>query len=103
MTASTSRPVIGGRGMASVGIASVVAAGSGYLVLVVVARYLEPSVNADFLVYWSLLFGGFGILGGIQQEATRSVGTAAHTGEATPGAARVLPWSLLIGLATGQN
>lgn len=88
--------VIGGRGLASVGVASIVAAGAGYVVLLVVARHLSPAVNADFLVYWALLFGGFGILGGVQQEATRSVGTAERLGTARTGA-RVLPWSIVIG------
>ncbi|HEY3548223.1 MAG TPA: hypothetical protein VGK17_19290 [Propionicimonas sp.] len=90
--------VIGGAGIASVGVASLVAAASGYLVLIVVARRLSPAANADFLVYWSLLFGAFAVLGGLQQEATRSVGAAglsAETGDRR--GARVLPWSLLIG------
>jgi O-antigen/teichoic acid export membrane protein len=96
---TSSASVIGGRGLASVGIASIVAAASGYLVLVLAARYLSKPVNADFLVYWALLFGGFGVLGGVQQEATRSVGTAERLGSRLPGAARVLPWSIVIGAA----
>jgi hypothetical protein len=91
--------VIGGRGVASVGVASAVAAASGYLVLVIVARYVEPSVNADFLVYWSLLFGGFGILGGLQQEATRSVGSVELGGTTGARRTRILPWSLTLAAA----
>jgi O-antigen/teichoic acid export membrane protein len=101
MTAPVEPPVeppavIGGRGIASVGVASLVAAASGYLILVVVARYLPTADNADFLVYWSLLFGGFAVLGGIMPETTRAVGAA---GPDRSSGARVMPWTLLIGAA----
>jgi O-antigen/teichoic acid export membrane protein len=78
-------------------LASVVAAASGYLVLVVVARRISPAENADFLVYWSLLFTVFAVMGGLQQEATRTVGSAELRSSTGPGA-RVLPWSLLMGV-----
>lgn len=91
--------VIGRRGMASVGMSSVVAGLSGYVVLLVVARYLDPAKNADFLVYWSLLFGGFAVLGGLQQETTRSIGSARLADRPVRTPARVLPWSIGIAVA----
>lgn len=102
MSPSPDEPVIGRSGIASVAFASVVAAAAGYVVLVVVARHISPEANADFLVFWSLFFGGYGVLGGLQQEATRAVGAAALApgSGVTRQGARVLPWSLLIGGGT---
>lgn len=80
------------------GIASIVSALSGYVVLILVARGLPPDVNADFLVFWSLLFGGFGVLGGIQQETTRAVGMSQIAGT-RPRGVRVLPVALLVAVA----
>ncbi len=74
-----------------------VAAAAGYLVLVVAARTLSPAENAQFLVFWSTLFGLFGVLGGVQQESTRAVGSTAVAVGSPPGA-RVLPVSLGIGV-----
>lgn len=83
-------------GAGFVGVATVAAAGAGYAVLVVAARVLTPEENAQFLVFWSTLFGLFGVLGGIQQESTRSVGSRELDGSTAPGA-RVLTVGLSIG------
>jgi O-antigen/teichoic acid export membrane protein len=50
------------------------------------------------LVFWSLLFGMFGIVGGVQQETTRSVRSAqlGHVPAQRP--VHVLPTSLLVGI-----
>ena len=90
--------VIGGRGIASMGAAAALGALSGYLVLVIVARTVTRATNAEFLVFWSLLFTSFGVLGGLQQEATRAVGTAELT-RAPKDGAHVLPWFVGIGAA----
>ncbi len=95
-------PLITGSGAASIAIASAVAAVSGYGVLVLVAHRLTPADNADFLVYWSLLFALIGVLGGLQQEATRAVATAEMQPASTVRAhhdSRVLPWSLAVAVA----
>lgn len=82
-------------GATGVGLASIVAAASGYVVIVLAARVLDPAQNADFLAFWGLLFFCFGTLGGLQSEVTRSVHVArtldAHRGP------RVLPLALLTG------
>ncbi|MGY4643110.1 hypothetical protein [Cellulomonas sp. URHB0016] len=97
MTAPVEQPaLIGGRGIASVGVASIVAAASGYLVIFLVTRFLPVAENADFLVFWSLLFGGFAVLGGITPETTRAVGAA---GPHERSGARVMPWTLATGAA----
>lgn len=101
MTADAGRaePVTGrGARMGGVGLASLVAAAAGYLVLLVAARVLTPAENADFLAFWGLLFFCFGVLGGLQNETTRAV----HVALATPGGApargpRVLRTGLLVG------
>jgi O-antigen/teichoic acid export membrane protein len=98
-----SEPVVGQRtitprGAAVVGLASVLSALSGYLILVIAARTLGPVRNADFLVYWALLFGMFGIVSGLQPETTRSVGSALLSPVATRRPVHVLPVSLLVGI-----
>ena len=89
---------ITGRGAAGVGLASVISALSGYLILVIAARTLGPERNADFLLFWALMFGMFGILAGLQQETTRSVGSAELGTSPSQRPVRVLPVSLLVGL-----
>lgn len=97
-------PAAGARGTAGVGIASLVAAGAGYLVLLITARTLSKADNADFLTFWSLLFFLFGTLGGLQSEVTRAVhesGVAGRerAGTEPPRAARVLAVAGVVGLA----
>jgi len=85
---------ITGRGASSVGVASIVAAVSAYVVLLVVARSLDVAQNSQFLVYWSLLFYLFGALTGVYQETTRAVGAGRDVGER---GASVLRSGLLVG------
>ena len=80
------------------GLSSLVAAACGYLVLIVASRSLTPADNANFLAFWGVLLGLFGVLTGLMTEATRAVksrtmmqGLEHHRG------APVLPVSLLIG------
>jgi O-antigen/teichoic acid export membrane protein len=94
-----SQPTITTRGAAVVGLASVLSALSGYLILVIAARTLGSARNADFLVYWALLFGMFGIVAGLQQETTRSVGSADLGLVPATRPVRVLPVGLLVGVA----
>lgn len=95
---TSAAPLIGRRGAAFVGAASVVSAAAGYAVLVVVTAHVTKAQNATFLVYWSLLFALFGVLGGLQQEATRSVGATVVRAQAPDASrARVLPWALALG------
>ena len=90
---------ITGRGATAVGLASVLSAASGYVILVIAARALGPARNAYFLVFWSLLFGMFGTISGLQQESTRSVRSAELSPVRARHPVRVLPTGLLIGLA----
>ena len=86
------------RGAAGVGLASVISALSGYLILVIAARALGPERNADFLVFWALMFGLFGILGGLQQETTRSVSSSDLGTPLSKRPVHVLPVSVLVGI-----
>ena len=78
----------------------------------VIAQYALPAGQvSEFLVFWSLLFGLYGVIAGIQQEATRAVGAARLScapggepmhrgGEGADGArpgARVVPVAVGIG------
>lgn len=74
---------------------SLLAAGSSLLVTVLAARTLDPSQASEFVVFWGLLFGIYGVLTGIQQEVTRAVGSA-HQNKALRGAP-VLPVALIFG------
>lgn len=94
---------IGRAGATRVALASVVAAAGGYVVLVLASHTLMKADNADFLAFWSLVFGLFGALAGVQTETTRGVRRAARAaaqGE-PPGVelgARAMPVSLAVGL-----
>lgn len=88
------------RGTAGVGIASLVAAAAGYVVLVVTAHTLSEADNADFLTFWSLLFFLFGTLGGLQAEVTRAVHVTLDAGGQQRGA-RVPMLGLAAGVAVG--
>jgi O-antigen/teichoic acid export membrane protein len=81
-----------------VAIAAALGSLGSYVVLAVAARTLTPGADAQFLVFWSALFLTFGVLGGIQNEVTRtvSVARAEVAGPAGTGAA-VLPVALVIG------
>ena len=96
---TTEPEVIGARGATSVGVASLIAAAAGYVVLLIVARTVSVAQNAEFLTFWGLLFFLFGVLGGVQNEATRSVHVARAAG--APVTAKksvgVLPAGLMVG------
>ena len=89
---------ISGRGATAVGIASLVAAASGYVALLVVGWTLGPAQEADFLAFWGLLFFFFGTLGGLQNEATRTVHVRGAGAPDAPRGPRLLALGLLIGL-----
>lgn len=94
---------IGRKQASGVGIASLFAAASGFLILFVAARALSPADNAEFLAYWAGLFAVIGILAGVTAETTRAVGTV--TANQTAGAkqaseasgARVMVSALIVG------
>lgn len=95
MSGSTPRK---GKTLSSVGLASLVSAAAGYLVLIVASRSLTPADNANFLAFWGVLLGLFGILTGLMTEATRAVKSRSMaTGLVHPRGAPVLPVSLFIG------
>lgn len=64
------------RDSAAILAASACAAVSALLATWFANRYLEPSEVTEFLLFWSVQFGIFGIVAGIQQEVTRAVGAA---------------------------
>lgn len=73
---------------------------AGLAVQLLAANTLDPAANARFLIFWSLLFGVFGVLAGVQNETTRAVRSAETRAAAlsTPtGHPRVLPVGLGIG------
>ena len=81
-------------------LASLTAALSAFAATVIAQRSLSAEQNTEFLLFWSLLFGIFGVIAGIQQETTRAVGAArllSSQDGRRPGA-RVLPVSLGLGV-----
>ena len=67
-----------GRGMRALTLATVFAAASGYLVMIVAARALGAAGAADFSAYWGLFFALGGVANGLTQESTRAVRAARH-------------------------
>ncbi|MHC6592467.1 polysaccharide biosynthesis protein [Arthrobacter sp. C152] len=63
-----------------VGVASVVAAAAGFIILVIAGNHLRPEEYAQFSVFWGALFGIFGVLSGVQSETTRAVRSAESIG-----------------------
>lgn len=56
----------------AVSVGAVLAAVSGFVILLIGARVLSAADNAIFLSFWSALFLVTGVLSGIQQEVTRA-------------------------------
>lgn len=74
--------------------ASVGGALSNFGILFIAARSLSAQQNTEFLVFWSLLFGLFGVQSGIQNETTRATSRPSHSG------VRVFHTALLMGLGS---
>ncbi|MDQ0117597.1 O-antigen/teichoic acid export membrane protein [Pseudarthrobacter defluvii] len=83
-----------------VGVASVIAAGAGFVILVIAGNHLQPGEYAQFSVFWGALFGIFGILSGIQSETTRAVRSAGSSG-GTRGGPKLHPPVLTSGILVG--
>ena len=97
-------PPTGSRSIISGGRSIVVLGASGLtalatvVVTVVAAHVLTVEDNAKFLVYWSLLFGVFQVMSGMQNEATRAVSSLLET-DGQP-KARVILMPLILGCAS---
>lgn len=76
-----SRPSVTRSSMA-ITAASAVVAISTFVVQWAVGRFTTAELTAEFLVYWALLFGAFGVVGGVRNETTRAVGSARIRGRA---------------------
>lgn len=86
---------------------SVVAAISTLAITMVAYRGLshggDATEYADFMVFWALLFGVYGVVVGVQNEATRAVGSSARQqeqGRALPPGPRVVWAAVLLSLVT---
>ena len=102
-------PGAGAGGMRALTLATVFAAASGYLVMLIAGRALGPADYPLFATYWGAFFALGGVANGLMQEATRAVRSAREgagretSGGAavatTPrGAVRLLPAGLALGL-----
>ena len=76
-------------GMRALTLATLFAAASGYLVMVIAGRALGPADYPLFATYWGAFFALGGVANGLMQEATRAV-RSARVGS-TPDAAQVGP------------
>ncbi|MGA1835537.1 hypothetical protein VD659_01270 [Herbiconiux sp. 11R-BC] len=99
-------PTIGRRSFIGVGAASLVSAGVGFAVLLIVPKVLDSAAATIFIAFWSFLFVWYGILGGLSAESTRAVHNSDRAREArardsgTDAAARA-PRMLPVGLGVG--
>lgn len=92
---------ISAKSAAGVGGASVLAAAAGIVILFITSHALSPADNAEFLSFWAAIFFVCGVLGGIQAETTRAVGTARATaGSDSPKGAPVLASGLVVGMCS---
>lgn len=57
-------------------LATIIAAAASFGILFLSANTLTISVNEQFTAYWGLFFAFTGVLGGLMQETTRTVGSA---------------------------
>lgn len=101
--------------MRALTLATVFAAASGYLVMLIAGRALGPADYPLFATYWGAFFALGGVANGLMQEATRAVRSArqaagAHSAVLAPqfdpppgpgrrGRIRLLPAGLMLGLA----
>lgn len=74
-------------------MASIGGALSNFGILFLAARVLDVKENTEFLVFWSLMFGLFGVQSGIQNEATRA------TSDARAGGSNVFCSALILSTA----
>jgi hypothetical protein len=74
--------------------AALVSGLSGYVALILAARTLSEADNAEFLVFWGVVFAMYGVLIGITTETTRAVSSARDPGT---GGTRLMP--VLLGFA----
>src|SRR5699024_16763 len=73
------------RGMSLVLVATVFAAASGYVIMLLAGRRLGAAGYAEFTVFWALFFTLVGITNGTMQESTRAVSVARAARTAGPG------------------
>ncbi|MDV8002293.1 polysaccharide biosynthesis protein [Rhodococcus sp. IEGM 1408] len=88
-------------GMRALTLATLFAAASGYLVMVVAGRTLGPVDYPLFATYWGAFFALGGVANGLMQEATRAVRSARVGAMPTPrtgNPVRLLPAGLMLGL-----
>ena len=92
-------------GMRALTLATLFAAASGYLVMLIAGRALGPADYPMFATYWGAFFALCGVANGLMQEATRAVRSARQiaAGPAslppTGRRVRLLPAGLVLGLA----
>lgn len=77
--------------------ASILAAVSTFGSTVIAQRVLPATAVTEFLLFWALLFGIYGVIGGIASEATRAVGSVRASNTTKPGA-RPTTVALIIGV-----
>ena len=63
-------------GMRALTLATLFAAASGYLVMLIAGRALGPADYPMFATYWGAFFALCGVANGLMQEATRAVRSA---------------------------
>ncbi|MDR1152058.1 MAG: hypothetical protein LBK72_06235, partial [Bifidobacteriaceae bacterium] len=83
--------------------AAIVAGLAGLVIMIVTATVLDPVSNAEFMVFWSLLFWVVGALAGIQVETVRSVRYAVLAADGPGRGVRVVPWGLGCGLVVAAG
>ncbi|WP_151529360.1 MULTISPECIES: hypothetical protein [Corynebacterium] len=85
--------------MRALSLATIFAALSGFVVVIVASWALPETINADFQAYWGLFFALAGLIDGITQETTRA--TSAVRAGASPRSARPVRLAGVVALIAG--
>ncbi|MFW0786614.1 polysaccharide biosynthesis protein [Gordonia sp. CPCC 206044] len=101
--ASTSEEAAGSGAIGRVTVATLIAAASGYLVLLLAARDLGPAGYAVFAVFWAAYGMVTGAQNGQLQETTRAVRANVESRDRADDGDRARPWltNVLVGVALG--
>lgn len=96
----TEAPTGTGAGVARIGVAIAVGSVTGYVLLALVGRALEPADFGLFVAFWGVLFGIGASLSTIEQETARQAAGDTDAGPGPPVAAVVVSAALIAALVS---
>ena len=92
-----------GSGVARIGLAIGVGSVTGYALLAIVGRTLDPAAFGLFVAFWGVLFGVGASLSNIEQETARQAATGAGADAGPPASAVVTSAAVIAALAAATT